>query len=224
MSRTRSRAALLPLCGVVLIAIGWYGGAGSERTARGGSSLIGPIAGVAASVQWVRAHHELRNGRDARGFALAETALALDPGATNGWSLLVDHQLRALASHLREPDPDRRRAWIVSALRTAERGLEVARDPARLALDTAAGLWILAEADEVPTWRNGRVGLEAEAAAWFERARALGSSAANDFLELLADEAERRASNPAADLPGPGPFDEPAEGSTNATPGAEGGS
>ncbi|QDU85617.1 hypothetical protein Pla163_27490 [Planctomycetes bacterium Pla163] len=202
--RVRATVVLVPLCGVVLVTLGWLGGAGSERTARGGSSLVGPIAGVAASVQWVRAHHELRNGRDARGFALAETALALDPGATNGWSLLVDHQLRALGSHLREPDPDRRRAWIESALSTAERGLVAARDPARLAVDTAVGLWILAEADDVPTWPGGRAGLVAEARAWFERARDLGSPAAADFLRLVDEEAVSGAADGVEPHPGPG--------------------
>jgi hypothetical protein len=193
MKRVRLTVVLVPLCGLGLVTVGWLGGAGSERTARGGSSLVGPIAGVAASVQWVRVHHELRNGRDARGFALAETALALDPGATNGWSLLVDHQLRALGSHLREPDPDRRRAWIESALSTAERGLDSARDPGRLALDTAVGLWILAEADKVPSWPGGRAGLLAESSAWFERARDLGSSAAADFVRLFAEGAASQA-------------------------------
>jgi len=194
---------LLAAAAVALLLVGIGAGAGERgRRTSGAWVLLEPVAGALASAQWVRVDAAFAAGDDARGFALAETALALDPGATTGWELLVDHQLRALASPLREPDPERRAAWVRSGLATAERGLGSARAPGDLALDAGIGLLVLLEAEELPAWPGDRAGLEAVAVDWLVRAGDLGSAVGAELARALVERGTGQDAEPERD-PGP---------------------
>ena len=72
--------------------------AGSPRPDSFAGRLLGPITSLAASVQWVRAEHALRSGRSGEGYALAESALELQPTSTEAWSFLAHHFLFERAS------------------------------------------------------------------------------------------------------------------------------
>lgn len=195
---------LLGAAAVLALALGLAAGAGARGEApRGRWAVLGPLASAAASAQWVRVDLAFAAGEDGRGFDLAETAIALDPGATVGWELLVDHQIRTLGGELYEADPQRRRAWIESGLATAERGLASARAPEALALDAAIGLLVQLESQRLPAWPGGRAGLEAEALAWLERAHELGSPWARDLAAHLRERGRERG--PAAAPGGAGP-------------------
>lgn len=176
----RGRVALGPLLlGGALVAAGF---AWLPREERRAAAPLGPLSRAAASVQWVRVDDALGRGDLVRGFELAERALALDPGASHGWALLVHEQLVVRAGAEREPDPLRRRAWIESGLATAERGLRDARDPGLVAIVVGIALHVLATGDDPPPWPAREGGLAAEAEAWFRRALELGRPEAGAFL------------------------------------------
>jgi hypothetical protein len=103
--------------------------------------LLGPIAGLAASAQWVRADLAFREGRIELFLARAQTALALAPESAAGWHYLAWHQAYNLGSPERELDPERRLAWVRAGLATAAAGERVVSRPAELA--EAAGLVLI---------------------------------------------------------------------------------
>ncbi|MEZ5979235.1 MAG: hypothetical protein R3F34_13560 [Planctomycetota bacterium] len=173
----------------ILVAIGIASGAGKHSSASDGPRLFGPVARLVAALRWVEVREAFDRGEPARAFAVAETALAIDPGATEGWCLLVERQLLTDASSLREPDGARRRAWIESALDTAERGVRSARDPGRVEFTAALGLLVQATDESPPPWPTGVAGLRNDARRWFERALEHGVGAAREFLVDTDEEA-----------------------------------
>ena len=149
--------------------------------------LLGPYAGLAADVQWVRVHDAIRRGRGELVLARADVALALAPSATGGWLFLARHLAFDRASVEREPDPARRLAWVEAALDLARRGEEVAAEPAELA--AWQGLVRVKEADEGDLqWPGGARALLEAAVLDFERAADLGHRDG----EALAAGARRR--------------------------------
>ncbi len=145
--------------------------------------LLGPVARTAASVQWVRVHEAIRAGRTDLALARARTALALDPGATGGWAFLAAYLAFDRAAAERQPDPQRRLAWIRAGLETAARGESTARDPGALARWQGLVLaQIAAEDDPLPA-PGGARGLWLEAAEHFERAERLGQAEAGELAE-----------------------------------------
>lgn len=189
--RPRARAAgwaLVVLLASISIALRWNAPK-SPSSSSLPLRLLGPIASAAASVQWVRVHSALREGRTDLALARGHTALELDPGATSGWLALAGHMAFERASPEREPSAERRLAWVRAALDLAARGEQRARDPARVALWQGLVLSKLAREDEPLDWPGGARGLWTEAAAHFERARTLGSP----HGELLAANARRAA-------------------------------
>ena len=157
------------------------------------SRLLGPAASLAATVQWIRVGRAFDRGADGLAFARAETALALDPGATGGWDLLASRQALHLGSVSREPDPARRLAWLRAGLATARRGEAVAREPAALAFLAGVCLLVHAEQDPDLPWPGGAAGLWQAAAGEFERAAALG----HPHADGLAASARERAAEAA---------------------------
>lgn len=151
--------------------------------------LLGPLAGYAARAQWVRAREAMLAGRTDEALARAETALELDPGDTAGWSLLVWHLAMERGSQLREPDPERRVAWLRAGLDVARRGEDAAREPAELALERGLILTQVAAQDAPLPWPGGVAALWREAEQAFERAAALG----HPDGALLAERARSRA-------------------------------
>jgi hypothetical protein len=146
---------------------------------------LAPLARLAADVQWVRVDEAFRAGDPLRAFDLAERAVALDPGATHGWALLVNEQIVVLAGELRASDPRERRAWIESGLASAERALVSAREPAVVALVAALALHVQTQGEVPVDWPSHPNGLVGEARAWLERARDLGAGEALTFLNEL---------------------------------------
>ena len=143
--------------------------------------LLSPFAELAAQVQWLRFHVATRRGEEARALALAESALALDPRASDGWEALAAHLALDLASREREPDLARRCAWFEAGLAALARGAERAARPAELELYRALLLANKAELDP-ELHPRGAAGLAEDSLAALERAAALGDERA---LELL---------------------------------------
>jgi hypothetical protein len=142
--------------------------------------LLGPVAGIAANYQWVRVNDALRAGRPELALVRAETALALDPGATEGWKFLCSSLAYDLASANREPDLERRVLWIRTALDLAARGETKARDPAELALWQGLVRAMVAESGD-PPWPGGPAALWSEAVEDFERCASLGHPDGEDL-------------------------------------------
>lgn len=154
----------------------------APRTATGAPLLLlGPLAPLAAQVQWLRFQASLERGDGERALELAESALALDPRANAGWERLAAHLLFDRASPEREPDPARRRSFVDAGLAVASRGAELAERPEELEL--FAGLALLSKVEVDPELRPGGAReLLSEAAVRLARAAALGSPAAAELL------------------------------------------
>jgi hypothetical protein len=89
--------------------------------------LVGPIASLAANLEWVRVDDALRLGRPELAYARAEIALAIAPGDAEGWMFLAHHFAYERASIRREPDRAARSRWIDAALDLLSRGEKSAR-------------------------------------------------------------------------------------------------
>ncbi|QDU68652.1 tetratricopeptide repeat protein [Engelhardtia mirabilis] len=150
------------------------------------AALLGPIGRVFASAQWVRVDAAFAAGRPAQAFALAERALELDPGATEGWEILVWFQAIQLASPAREPDGERRRQWLENGLAVAARGEQSAREPAALARLAGDVLFVHADAEPATPWPGGRKALLELAQTHYRRAAELGDTEAHASAEGVA--------------------------------------
>ncbi len=172
-------------------------GAASGRPAAGSTleRILGPVASLAASVQWARVDFALRRGENARAYAEAETALRLDPADPQGWIFLAHHLLYERGSLLREPDRAQRVLWIQAGLETLARGERASRDPAAILFERGVALAFLASlADEDRVWPESSAEAWDLAAAAFDRSAALGRSGAAEAARLARERAgERRA-------------------------------
>ncbi len=124
--------------------------------------LLGPIASLAAGVEWVRSDLAWRAGLEEEARGHAERALALDPRSEAGWIAFGLHLAQDRASASREPDPARRRAWIEEGLLVLRQGESRVGHPEDLAF--VRGL-ILAQVGracqagvEAPDWPGGARG------------------------------------------------------------------
>jgi len=147
--------------------------------------LLGPIASLAASVQWVRVDSAIRSGRTDIALARAGTALEIDPGSTAGWNFLANYMALDLASRAREPDAQRRVAWIKAALAVAERGEQSARAPSELALWRGLILSTVVALDDELPWPGGAAGKWNDAALSLDRAAALGDPVAAEMAAIV---------------------------------------
>jgi len=156
--------------------------------------LVGPIASLAASVQWVRFDMALDTGRPERAYALAESALGLAPRAAPGWLTLGRHLITVRGSAQDEPDPERRARWMRAGLDTFERGEGVAIDAGELAF--ARGLYLAGLIAGIPaeelSWPGGAEAALDEAELAFERAWELGHPRAAMALEVLRARRSRK--------------------------------
>jgi predicted Zn-dependent protease len=160
---------------------GWRNGEADRPALR---RALGPVASLAAGVQWIRVDVAIRRGDYARAYERAETALALDPEDPAGWIFLAHHLLYERASLSREPDRDARARWIRAGIETLERGERTSSDPGAVDFEhgvALAFLGSLADADR----------------AWPESAERAWELAARAF-EAAAEEGTRSAAQAAA--------------------------
>ena len=146
--------------------------------------LLGPVASLAASAQWVRADLALADGREDLAWSRAERALALDPGATDGWFYLARHLAFDRSSTDRCPLPEDRARWVRLGLSVLERGETHARAPADLVLDRGLILaWVGSLPEGQIPWPGGAAGAWGQAAPAFRRAGELGHPQATDLAQ-----------------------------------------
>ncbi|HJO27597.1 MAG: hypothetical protein CMK00_09125 [Planctomycetes bacterium] len=146
--------------------------------------VLGPLAGLAASAQWVRADLALEAGREDLAWSRAERALALDPSATDGWYYLARHLALDRSAADRCPDQAQRAHWFRLGLAVLKRGEAHAANPAELVLDRGlllAWLGSLPEG-EIP-WPGGAAGAWGQARQAFLRAAELGHPQSAELAE-----------------------------------------
>jgi hypothetical protein len=173
MIRPRPVAAAL---GVLLLslAVGRVLLADDPPRAAAAPTWLGPLAPLLAHWQWVRVELAFARGDAAGAVGRAAWALELDPADTDGWALLLWYLGVQLTSAEREPDGERRLAWLRAALELVDRGLDQVRDPGLLQRRAAEVLWLQAEVELPLPWPGGRRGLWREAERRFAAARDLG--------------------------------------------------
>lgn len=155
------------------------------------SKLLGPFSDLAARFQWVRVQHAVLEGSPELALARAETALQLDPGATEGWRFVAVYLGLDLASPNRELSAERRRELILAALDVLRRGEASARAPDQLRFWAGILLMTHAEIDPDLDWPGGSDELWLETARAFERAAGFGVEDASE----LALQARARANS-----------------------------
>ncbi|HKC26091.1 MAG TPA: hypothetical protein VKF32_15200 [Thermoanaerobaculia bacterium] len=167
---------------------------------RAGSTLerlLGPIASLASSAQWVRVDLALRRGDEARAYAMAETALGIDPSEAGGWIFLAHHLFYERGSLLRAPDAAERALWIHAGLDTLDRGVRVSRDPGAILFERGVDLAFLGcLADEDRAWPASREEAWRLAADAFDRAAAHGHLRAAEAARLAREHATVWRSEP----------------------------
>ena len=154
-----------------------------ERPAGLGRRLLGPVASLVASAQWVRFDAAARAGQGERALALAEAAIELDPGAWQGWFTLASHLIYDRGAEALEAEPARQREWIRAGLDLLVRGSRVARESAELEIVLGSSLTMMVALRAVPLqWPGGaRAALE-EGSEALERARLAGHPHATAML------------------------------------------
>ena len=145
-----------------------------------GRRLLGPVAGLMASAEWVRFDWYVREGRFERAYAAAERALAFDPRATQGWTHLASHLAFGRASMESEPRPQVRLRWIRAGLSALKRGEQQAAVPADLAYLRGLILaWVTdlesLGAPAAPGWPGGKQAARLAAADAFHAAGEAGN-------------------------------------------------
>lgn len=168
---------------------------------RAGASLtervLGPVAGLAASWEWVRADAALRRERFELAYTRAERALALAPSSPDGWLFLARHFAFQRANPQREPDARARRQWVQAAFDVLERGERHAAAGGELSFERGLILLEWAEIAELPNvpeserpWPGDARSIYGQAASAFERAAELGHAHGAEYA-ILAREHER---------------------------------
>jgi hypothetical protein len=158
--------------------------------------LLGPIADLAATIQWVRVDEAENAGRPELADARAATALDISPGEPSGWIYYGQHLIYDRASPLREPDPAGRERWVRAGLALLARGEKESRRPGQVALARGAVFLALASVDDaVRPLPISRVEALIAAADAFDRSAADGEPLAAEFGARVRREAaeEQRA-------------------------------
>lgn len=162
-----------------------------------GTRLLGPIANLAASIEWVRYDIALEDGDYPLAYERAERALAIDPLSPHGWDLLASHLIFTRGGALLEQDPARRVDWIEAGLEVLRRGAEASRAPASLHMVRGQILaFFVAELAADPAalpWRGGEGAALAAGIAALEQAAALGHPKAHERKHQAAIAAQARA-------------------------------
>ncbi len=191
------RIALAVAWAAVLALFAWSSRALSAQDGAAHGSLaerlLGPMARLAADVQWIRSDGALRRGRHAVAYARAELALRLAPSDSGGWIFLSHHFLYERASIAREPDPDARRQWIRAGLDLLDRGEALARDPEEIAFARGVAFAYFGSLEDADrAWPASRREAWERAADAFERSARLGHRLGAEAAALARERAESR--------------------------------
>jgi hypothetical protein len=152
--------------------------------------ILGPVASLAAGVQWVRVDVAIRREDYARAYERAETALALEPEDSAGWIYLAHHLIYERASLSREPDREARARWIRAGIETLERGERASRDAGEVYFEHGVALAFLGSlADEDRAWPKSAAEAWELAARAFEDAAARGVASATKAAALARERA-----------------------------------
>jgi hypothetical protein len=152
---------------------------------------LGPIAVLAARLEWVRADLALRAGDQASAYARAETALDLEPENAEAWIFLAHHFIFERASFAREVDLAERKSWVETGLDVLERGRRASSDPAKIMFYRGGVFeYLAAIPDADRPWKGDRRAALLEAARSFEEALALGDEVAREYAALARRAAE----------------------------------
>ncbi|HED66554.1 MAG TPA: hypothetical protein ENJ09_13490 [Planctomycetes bacterium] len=144
--------------------------------------LLGPAAGLASDLQWVRYRAARDAGSEARAISLARSAIDLEPTRTDGWRVLAAHLALDLASPEHEAERTRRAGWFEAGIELTRTGERWADDPGELAL--WRGLLYLSRLEVDPDLLDGgRAELTRRAEEAFAEAARLGSAEALALIE-----------------------------------------
>ena len=159
-----------------------------------GERLLGPIASIAASLQWVRVDDAWNRGRSELADRRAEFALELAPGDPAGWLYYSRHLIYDRASRLREPLAVDRERWVRAGLAVLDRGERECRAPGAMAFQRGVVFLGLAQVDDedraLPISRREAWTSAAES---FERAARAGEPLAREAAELARQRADESA-------------------------------
>lgn len=147
--------------------------------------LLGPLARVASSIEWLRFTETLHRGDEERAYAIALRALELSPESAEGWSYLAYHFVFVRGSELEGAGPEERRRWVLAGLDLLREGRTRGAPAADLAFEEAAYALTLGSMDaDLAPWPEARAELMPRARAALEEAARLGHRRA---LEALGD-------------------------------------
>jgi hypothetical protein len=150
--------------------------------------LLGPVASLVASAQWVRADLALREGRFELFCERAERALSIADDDPQAWIFFAHQLLFSRTSLERAGSAAERAAWFEAGLEVLRRGAERARGSAEIHL-YEGGVWsAVAAMDEgIRPWRGTREQALARSIACFQRAAAEGSRLAAELAQRVQE-------------------------------------
>lgn len=152
--------------------------------------LLGPIAELTATAQWVRADAAWADGRVDVYDARAEFALRLAPGDPNGWIYYAHNLVYDRPSPAREPNRTVREHWVKAGLDVLAEGERKCRSPGRLAFQSAIVFLSMAQMDDADRPLSiTRAEAWTSAAEAFERAALAGEPLAAEAAEGARREA-----------------------------------
>lgn len=146
-----------------------------------------PWAQALGSLRLVRVQAALDREQPEAAVQLALDALDDDPASTAAWEYVLSILMVELSSSARVGDPATRYEWFRSGLDVAERGLESADEPERVALRTALLVFAQLQQDDPVPYPDGERGLGILSLNWLRRAADLGSSEADQLLDAVED-------------------------------------
>ena len=132
--------------------------------------LLGPVRGLAATIQWVRFNEERTHGRFDLAYERAESALEFDPQSPAGWMVFAHHLAFDRGAPGMAPDDAARLAWFEAGLSVLDRGREQTTFPRDLWFMRGTFLTAQAEYGEDCVWPGGPREALLEAARAFEAA------------------------------------------------------
>lgn len=189
--RVRAHARRLALLAAAALCLVPWRGTAAPPEGGFATRLIGPVASLGASIEWILFDLDAYEGRHEAAYVHAERALRLDPGAPVGWTQLAHHLMYERGSGQNERDPRERVRWLRAGLDLLERGEARCREPERLALVRGqtlcvfvAGLITVDPEDPLP-WPGGLPAALEEGRTALERARDAGLAPAAPLLHQI---------------------------------------